>query len=226
MRTAWIFYLGEKMSDALQDFETDHVKHSIGGFGGHALRRATHMAMAIIPIMYYSRGHDIADYVGLNSEQLVSSIIIGIMILEALRLKLGIVIIGQREYEAQQISALAWGGFAVSLALLISPDDGKSGIEAGLYGIPIILGLTFVDPVMGEIKRKKDDLKMAIYVGLFTSYAVWLGCHLWIGTPILASLLLAPLTVAGEVPKLRYIDDNATMVFFPLSALVIMLPFL
>ena len=79
---------------------------------------------------------------------------------------------------------------------------------------------------MGEIKRKKQDLKMAIYVGLLTSYAVWIGCHVWIETPILASLLLAPLTVAGEVPKLRYIDDNATMVLFPLSALVILLPFL
>ena len=226
MKTVWKFYLGEEMSDVLENFETDHVKHSIGGLGGHALRRATHMIMALIPLIYYSRGQDLADYVGLNPEQLVSSVVIVILLLEALRLKLGIVIIGQREYEANQISALAWGGFAVALALLISPDGGKTGLNAGLYGIPIIFGLTFVDPIMGEIKRKKQDLKMAIYVGLLTSYAVWIGCHVWIETPILASLLLAPLTVAGEVPKLRYIDDNATMVLFPLSALVILLPFL
>ena len=184
------------------------------------------MIMALIPLLYYSKGQDLALYVGLNPEQLVSSVVIAILMLEALRLKLGIVIIGQREYEANQISALAWGGFAVALALLISPDDGKTGLDAGLYGIPIIFGLTFVDPIMGEIKRINQDLKKAIYVGLLTSYAIWIGCHFWIETPILASLLLAPLTVAGEVPKLRYIDDNATMVLFPLSALVILLPFL
>ena len=214
------------MNDLVNGFETDHVKHSIGGFGGHALRRATHMIMALIPLIYYSRGEVLADYVGLSPEQLVSSVVMTILILEGLRLRLGIVIIGQREYEAQQISALAWGGFAVALALLISPDDGKTGLEAGLYGIPIIFGLTFVDPIMGEIKRKKRDLKMAIYIGLITSYIVWIGCHFWIGTPILVSLLLAPLTVLGELPSLKYIDDNATMVLIPLAALVILLPFI
>tara|TARA_B100000575_G_scaffold64406_1_gene49400 strand:- start:41155 stop:41799 length:645 start_codon:yes stop_codon:yes gene_type:complete len=214
------------VNDLVNGFETDHVKHSIGGFGGHALRRATHMIMALIPLIYYSRGEVLADYVGLSPEQLVSSVVMTILILEGLRLRLGIVIIGQREYEAQQISALAWGGFAVALALLISPDDGKTGLEAGLYGIPIIFGLTFVDPIMGEIKRKKRDLKMAVYIGLITSYIVWIGCHFWIGTPILVSLLLAPLTVLGELPSLKYIDDNATMVLIPLAALVILLPFI
>ena len=38
--------------------------------------------------------------------------------MEAIRLRTGIVIIGQREYESSQISALAWGSIAVSLALL------------------------------------------------------------------------------------------------------------
>ena len=149
------------MNDPLRPFDTDHVKHSIGGFTGHALRRATHMVMALIPLIFYARGVEISDYLGMNPDQLVSSIIITLIIIEALRIKMGIVIIGQREYEAKQISALAWGGFAVALALLIAPDNGKTGLESGLYGIPLIFGLTFVDPIMGEI-RKKQDLKLAI----------------------------------------------------------------
>ncbi len=213
------------MSDSVK-FETDHVKHSVGGLSGHVLRRATHMIMAFIPLIYYTRGAEIADYLGLESKQLVSSFIIALLILESIRIKLGIVVIGQREYEANQISALAWGGFAVALALLIAPEGEKTGLESGLYGIPLIFGLTFVDPIMGEIKRIKQDMKLAIWVGMFTSYAVWIGCHFWIQTPILVSLLLAPLTVAGEVPSLKYIDDNATMVLFPLAALVILLPFI
>ena len=212
------------MNVPLRPFDTDHVKHSIGGFTGHALRRATHMVMAIIPLIYYARGVEISEYLGMNPHQLVSSIIITLIVIEALRIKMGIVVIGQREYEAKQISALAWGGFAVALALLIAPDNGKTGLESGLYGIPLIFGLTFVDPIMGEIKRKKQDLKLAIWAGMLTSYAVWIGCHFWIGTPLVISLLLAPLTVLGEVPSLKYIDDNATMVLIPLAALMILLP--
>lgn len=182
------------------------------------------MVMALIPLIYYARGVEISGYLGMNPHQLVSSIIITLIIIEALRIKMGIVVIGQREYEAKQISALAWGGFAVALALLIAPDNGKTGLESGLYGIPLIFGLTFVDPIMGEIKRKKQDLKLAIWAGMLTSYAVWIGCHFWIGTPLVISLLLAPLTVLGEVPSLKYIDDNATMVLIPLAALMILLP--
>lgn len=212
------------MNEPLQPFDTDHVEHSVGGFAGHALRRATHIVMAFIPLIYYTRGDLISDKLGMNPDQLVSAIIITLILIEALRIKMGIVVLGQREYEAKQISALAWGGFAVALTLLIVPDNGKTGLESGLYGIPLIFGLTFVDPIMGEIKRKKQDLKLAIWAGLAVSFSVWIGCHFWIGTPLVISILLAPLTVLGEVPSLKYIDDNATMVLIPLAALMILLP--
>ncbi|MBR84725.1 MAG: hypothetical protein CMA85_02120 [Euryarchaeota archaeon] len=203
----------------------DHVDHSVGGFGGHAFRRFTHVSMTAIPFIYYLYGQDVADIISLDSKQLVSVICLLIVIAEVIRLRLGIVIFGQREYEADQISALAWGGLAVSLALLLAPGEGE-GLEAGIYGIPLIVGLTMVDPVMGEIKRTKQDLRLAIYVGLAVSYAVWLGCHFWLGTEIIAAILLAPLTVLGELPKTKDIDDNATMILFPLTGLMLLLPFL
>ena len=43
---------------------------------------------------------------------------------------------------------------------------------------------------MGEIKRQKKDIKMAIIVGLFCSYSIWLGCSLWIETPLMVSIIL------------------------------------
>ena len=58
------------MNDSLRPFDTDHVKHSIGGFTGHALRRATHMVMALITLIFYARGVDISDYLGMNPDQL------------------------------------------------------------------------------------------------------------------------------------------------------------
>ncbi|SVE37977.1 uncharacterized protein METZ01_LOCUS490831, partial [marine metagenome] len=39
-------------------------------------------------------------------------------------------------------------------------------------------------------------------------------------------ILLAPLTVLGELPRVKYIDDNATMILFPLAALLLLSPFL
>ena len=203
----------------------DHVDHSVGAFGGHAFRRFTHVSMTAIPFVYYLYGQDVADIVSLEAQQLVSVVCILILFAEAIRIRLGIVIFGQREYEADQISALAWGGLAVSLALLLAPGEGE-GLEAGIYGIPLIVGLTLVDPLMGEIKRIKKDLKLAIYFGLLMSYAVWLTCYFWLGTDIRAAILLAPLTVLGELPKTKDIDDNATMILFPLAGLMLLLPFL
>ena len=203
----------------------DHVDHSVGGFGGHAFRRFTHVSMTAIPFVYYLYGQDVADIVSLEAQQLVSVVCILILFAEAIRIRLGIVIFGQREYEADQISALAWGGLAVSLALLLAPGEGE-GLEAGIYGIPLIVGLPLVDPLMGEIKRINKALKLAIYFGLLMSYAVWLTCYFWLGTDIRAAILLAPLTVLGELPKTKDIDDNATMILFPLAGLMLLLPFL
>ena len=214
------------MTESEVPFDIDHVNHSVGGFGGHAFRRFTHIAMSLIPILLYTKGEEMGEYISVSSRELVSVIVILILFLEFIRLRWGIVVVGQREYEAKQISAFAWGGIAVALALLIAPEGDGSGVERGIYGIPLIFGLTFVDPVMGEVKRIKKDLNLAILAGSVVSFSVWLGCHFWIGTPLIASLVLAPLTVLGELPSLKYIDDNATMILIPLAALVIMLPFL
>ncbi|MFL2972670.1 MAG: hypothetical protein ACJZ4Q_03165 [Candidatus Thalassarchaeaceae archaeon] len=214
------------MNDHSTDAFVDHVGHSVGGMGGHAFRRLTHVSMASIPYLYYVHGERISSYFSLQAREFVSVICILILVIELVRLKTGIVIVGQREYESSQISALAWGALAVALAILIAPDGDNGTMEAGKYGAPIILGMTLVDPVMGEIKRTKKNLRTAIFTGLIVSYIVWIGCHFWIGTELIAALLLAPLTVLGEILPTREIDDNATMVLFPLAGLVLLLPFL
>ncbi len=150
-----------------------------------------------------------------------------LIFLEVLRLYFGIVIVGQREYEAKQVSALAWGAFAVCLALIISPESKNfEGMESGMYAAPLIWGLTFVDPIMGEIKRSKRGMKVAIFGGLITSYIIWFSSSYYLGTPIIASIILAPLTVLGELPTVKWIDDNATMILVPLTVLLFIEPFL
>ena len=217
---------GNRMNDHSTDVFVDHVGHSVGGMGGHAFRRLTHVSMASIPYIYYVHGERISSYFSLQAREFVSAICILILVTELVRLRTGIVIVGQREYESSQISALAWGALAVALAILVAPEGENGTMEAGKYGAPIILGMTLVDPVMGEIKRTQKNLRMAIFSGLIVSYTVWIGCHFWIGTELIAALLLAPLTVFGEILPTREIDDNATMVLFPLAGLVLLLPFL
>ncbi|HJM18578.1 MAG TPA: hypothetical protein QF703_03485 [Candidatus Thalassarchaeaceae archaeon] len=213
------------MVETENDVFVDHVSHSIGGFGGHAFRRFTHVSMAVVPYLYYVHGDPISSYFSLTPDQFVSVVALAILLIEFLRIRLGVVIVGQREYESEQISALAWGALAVSLALLIAPREGEL-MDAGLYGTPIIIGMTIVDPIMGEIKRIKQDLRLAIIVGLLVSYTIWLTSHFWLGTSLAAVVLLAPLTVIGEIPSTRIIDDNATMILLPLAGLMLIYPFL
>lgn len=213
------------MSDEPNQF-FNHAEHSVGGLSGHILRRMTHVSIIFIPILFYGKGNEIASFFNLEPNQLVISVCLIFMIFEFIRLKLGFIVLGQREYESNQISALAWGAFSVSLALIFSPEGDGSGLKSGSYGIPLIFGLSIVDPVMGEIKRIKKDIKIAIIAGLLTSYTIWIGCHFWIGTNILAAIILAPLTVIGEIPSSKFIDDNATMILLPLSCLMLMSPFL
>ncbi|MED5268027.1 MAG: hypothetical protein VYB00_04320 [Candidatus Thermoplasmatota archaeon] len=208
------------------DVNIDHARHSVGGDYGHIFRRLIHVSMALIPVLYYAYGEEISSQLNLAPQEFVSLTCVAILLVEAIRLKSGIVIVGQREYEASQISAMAWGTFAVSIALLMAPTMGRDGIQAGVFGIPIILGLCIVDPVMGEVKRRTSGLRTAILVGGAASYAIWMSCTLYLDTPLIATAILAPLTVIGELPSTNVIDDNATMVLIPLAGAILLNPFL
>ena len=60
------------MDDPETQFDIDHVEHSVGGFGGHAFRRLTHVSMSLVPVLYYTRGEDIAGFFSLTLPELVS----------------------------------------------------------------------------------------------------------------------------------------------------------
>jgi len=205
--------------------DIDHAEHSVGGASGHWFRRFTHVGMCVIPFAYHLWGEPIAGIVSMTPSDFVIAVAGFFIIIEIIRIKLGIIIVGQREYEAKQVSALAWGAVAVCLTLILAPQEGE-GLEAGKYTIPIICGLTFVDPIMGEVKRAKMGMRAAVLVGSAVSYTIWMGCVALFSTPFLAAVLLAPLTVAGEVPRVSWIDDNATMILFPLIALLLLHPLL
>ena len=68
------------MSPDENDLFVDHVNHSIGGFGGHAFRRLTHISMASIPYLYYVHGEDISSIFSLEMREFVSVVCILILV--------------------------------------------------------------------------------------------------------------------------------------------------
>ncbi|MBL6732627.1 MAG: hypothetical protein ISP82_06740 [Candidatus Poseidoniaceae archaeon] len=197
---------------------TNPVDLSVGGMSGHIFRRIFHISMFIIPYIYFEYGGEVAERIGYTLPEVVSLVIIVAIFGEALRLKFGLTVFGQREYEEKQVSALAWGGFAVGMVLLLAPVKE--------YAYPLIFSLSFGDPFMGELRRKEFQTKEVIIYSTIFLIALWLTCWFLFGTPWWLAVIFAPLCVASEMPRLRYIDDNATMLLIPLAGILILEPFL
>ena len=197
---------------------TNPVDLSVGGMSGHIFRRFFHLAMCVLPILYFEVGENVADSVGLTLNEIVASFVIIAALGEALRLKMGFTVFGQREYESQQVSALAWGALAIGLVFLVTPTRA--------YAYPLILTLTFGDPFMGELRRRGVESSSVIAYACVLVLAIWLLCWYMFDTPLIACLIVAPIAVFSETPRLRYIDDNATMLLIPLAVVVTLEPFL
>ena len=204
------------MSDQVE--LTNPIELSVGGVPGHLLRRGIHLAMSFLPFLYFEFGEDVADMVSLTLEQVVSCVILIAIVGESLRLRMGWTIVGQRSYEAKQVSALAWGALGVGMVFLLTPD--------AAYAYPLILSLSLGDPLLGELRRKGVSTQNVILAGVLGIAIIWAGCAYLVETPWLLVPLMAPICVAAEWPRLRYIDDNATMLLIPLAVVLIFDPFL
>ena len=196
---------------------TNPVDLSVGGMSGHIFRRFFHLAMFIIPVLYFEYGEDVADKVGMTLDEVVATFVLVAVIGEMIRLKLGFTVFGQREYESKQVSALAWGALAIGLVLLITPTKE--------YAYPSNFLFNFWRPFHGRITQKGMDSRSVIIAACVFLIGIWLACWYAFGTPILVCLIVAPIAVLAETPRLRYIDDNATMLLIPLAAVVTLEPF-
>ena len=196
---------------------TNPVDTSVGGMRGHLLRRGIHLGMIGIPYLYFELGDSLADGLGIELPQVVAGVVLLALVLEGLRLRMGLTVFGQRDYEANQVSALAWGAVGVGFVLLLVPHEA--------YAWPLIASLSFGDPLMGELRRKGvEDRQVMIYATLFL-LLIWLASSVLFGTPMWMAFLLAPVCMLAEWPRLTYIDDNATMLLIPLALVLLLEPF-
>ena len=108
--------------------DIDHAEHSVGGAGGHWFPRFTHVVISVLPFAYHLWGDSIAGKVSMPPSDFVIAVAVFFIAIDVIRIKFGIIIVGQREYEAKQVSALAWGAVAVCLTLILAPQEG--GVQA------------------------------------------------------------------------------------------------
>ncbi len=198
---------------------TDHVDHSHGGRAGHVARRLVHVGMAAIPWAWYAHGAALERTTGVPRDALLGGALLAIVALEALRIARGLTVFGMRAYEARQVSAVAWGGASLCLVLLFAPPIGVAGAA---IGAPIIVTLALADPLMGELRRARRPARAVAGAGLLVAAAVWAAAAYWLGGPGWLVAVMAPLAVAAEWPKLRWVDDNATMTLIPLVACLLL----
>ena len=213
----------ENISDNIVNLN-DHVPASVGGLRGHIFRRLIHIAMMIIPFLYYWNGTNISNFFfELEPKQFVSVVAFTFLLIEIVRLRMGFVVFGQRDYESEQISAFFWGGSSVCLVLILSPEV---GIQNSAFGFPLILGLTLIDPLMGELRRANWSTRNVIVIAYIGTISIWIFCHYILDTPLFIAPFIAAIVVASEWPRLTWIDDNATMLLIPLSFVLFLEPFL
>lgn len=196
---------------------TNPVDTSVGGMRGHLLRRGVHLSMIGIPYLYFQHGASVADALGMELNQVVAGVVLFAMVLEGLRLRLGLTVFGQRDYEAHQISALAWGAVGVGFVLLLVPHEA--------YAWPLIASLSLGDPLMGEMRRKDLGSAQVMVYATLLILVIWVVSSLQFGTPMWMAFLLAPVCMLAEWPRLTYIDDNATMLLIPLALVLLLEPF-
>ncbi|MAM36273.1 MAG: hypothetical protein CL988_03795 [Euryarchaeota archaeon] len=197
---------------------TNPVELSVGGMGGHIFRRSIHIGMSFLPFIYFEWGESLSEKLNLTLPQFVSVVVFLLIAAELTRLKFGITIYGQREYESKQISALGWGAFGIGLVFVMAP------IEEYIW--PLILSLSLGDPFLGEMRRIGLNTRNVVFSSTIFLFFVWIGCWYFVNTPFWLAFLFAPLCVLSEWPRLRYIDDNATMVLIPLGMILLLEPFL
>ncbi len=190
---------------------------TIGGWFGHYFRRLVHLIFIAIPIVYYHYAKGLLAWVHLQPEHFIYLVLIVNTVFEMVRIRYGWVFFGYRKYERRQISALAWGIWCIALLLLFAPGGYESGIQ---YALPIATALALADPIMGELRLYGASKWLVIACGLLVVALVWWFYidyyQLWWGY----LLIMPPVVVACELPRIRWIDDNALMLLVPLMLVI------
>jgi hypothetical protein len=177
---------------------------------GQVLRRLVHVCAPVFLVYYYLPDPVFPGFVGKQPGLILFLAVI--LVIEALRLYFSPHIIGMRDYENHRVSAAAWTAVALTITLTFFPVQ---------IAVPVVLGMGWVDPIMGIMRAKKSKYYPAVPVIIyFILMIVPLGFFFGL-TPlvILASMVATFLGIMSEIKKNWYLDDDFLMIIIPLVGL-------
>lgn len=138
-----------------------------------------------------------------------------LLTIELVRLSRGRVFFGMRGYEGRQISAYAWAGMGATLAFLFFPP---------VLAACAIFGLCWVDPLIGEMRRRKlmvhyPGVPLLAYFAIAAFCMALLSDRGWIATLCLAAV--GSLTAVASESWKSPVDDDFVMLVVPLAAMTL-----
>ena len=173
------------------------------------VRRILHCLIALAPIYFLIPD----DLPVINVRRWVLLIIFlgAISIFDAWRRRKKITFLGLRPHEREGVASFAWAAAGITFVLWLIPKD---------LATAALIGMAFVDPLSGELRHiyaRSIFVPALAFVAYFTlvfsTLAVW-GDH-----DIAACALIAAIGSAVAVPseaiKVRYLDDDFSMLVFP-----------
>lgn len=190
-----------------------------GGTLGHIFRRLIHLSIAIIPIVYYSLAGPFLHLFGFSPHYVIWVLMVCSIVFEVWRLRAGFILPGHRHHERHYPASFFWGTLSICLVLLFVPGGTPDG-EA--FAVPIIWGCAFGDPIIGELRSRDYSAYFVAPIGMLVILLVWWFAAYWFGISWWWGVVMAPLTVAVEWPKIPYIDDNMTMLIAPLALILLL----
>jgi len=182
--------------------------------GDRVWRRVLH-AICAGALFYYLLPEGI--FVVAPKDVVLVAALIAVLLLELLRHLAGLELPTIRPYEHERVASYAFFAVAIVVTILVFPE----AIAAA-----VVLGTALVDPLVGEMRVARASPAVLWIVPILAYAALALVGLVVIGHwPLLDSLglaaLAAPIAVAVERPKTRWVDDDLAMTFVPAIALVV-----
>jgi hypothetical protein len=173
------------------------------------IRRVIHGLMALAPI-YYLLPVDL-PVIGVRRWVLLITFFAIIIVIEVIRLPKGILILGLRPHEKNQIASFVWAAAGITAALWLFPHD---------IATTVIVGMAFVDPLAGELrthgvgKWRNIGASSIVYFAICSAILVLANDRSLLVLMLLASVGTV-IAIGSEHFKSVHVDDDFLMVCAP-----------
>jgi dolichol kinase len=172
-------------------------------------RRAVHCLIALAPT-YYLLPVDL-PVIGIRRWVVLIAFFAIIISIEAIRLPKGILILGMRPHEKDQIASFVWAAAGITAALWFFPHD---------IAAAVIVGMAFVDPLAGELRShgvrtwRNIGVSSLVYFMICGTILVLANDRLLLVAVALAAIgtLIA---IGSEQFKNVHVDDDFLMLCAP-----------